>query len=205
MFLYHGTDHISARNIIESGIDFGKCDRLTDNARGFYLSTKKDFAIERAYTMTMPGKRPAVVEMQYSEELANKNLRILNFDAVTEDWQFFVAFNRLGLEHFSTMNLLFPEKRHNLNFMYDVVTDVPADARISEKTYRIEEIIKKVSKQKTMAGKYRKDVLGLIRSISTGSIDPQARQYSFHTRRSLMYLKSARIIDMDFTYNGEER
>lgn len=205
MLLYHGTDHTSARNIIKSGIDFGRCDRFTDNARGFYLSAKMKFAEERAYTMTMPGKRPAVVEMQYSEELANQNLRVLCFDTATEDWQFFVAFNRLVLEHFATMNAFFPKKMHNLNFTYDVVIDIPADARISEKTYRIEEIIKKASEQDTVAGKYKGDVLDLIRSISIGSIDPQARQYSFHTKRSLMYLKNARIIDTDFTYNGEDR
>lgn len=205
MLLYHGTKYISARNIVESGIDFSKCDRLTDNARGFYLSRKMEFAADRAHFMAMPGERAAVVEMQYDEENANKELRVLNFDNVSEDWQFFVAFNRTGLEHFAIMNSFFPEKLHNLNSMYDVVIDIPADARISAKTYEIEKILETASKRENIAEKYKGDVLRLIRSISTGNIDPQARQYSFHTQRSLTYLKNARIIETGFAYNEEER
>lgn len=201
MFLYHGTSYRSARNIVESGIDFKKCDPLTDNARGFYLSEKMEFAAERARCMTMPGEKAAVVEMQYDEKRANNDLRVLTFEEVSEDWQFFVAFNRTGQEQFATMNSLFPERLHNLNLLYDVVIDIPADARISEKTYKIEQILNIVSEQENMAERYRSDVLRLIRSINIGNIDPQARQYSFHTRRSLTYLKNARIIETGFTYN----
>lgn len=58
-----------------------------------------------------------------------------------------------------------------------------------------------VSEQENMAERYRGDALRLIRSISIGNIDPRARQYSFHTRRFLTYLKNARIIETSFTHN----
>lgn len=201
MFLYHGTSYRSARNIVESGIDYRKCDPLTDNARGFYLSEKMEFAAERARCMTMPGEKAAVVEMQYDEKRANNDLRVLTFEDVSEDWQFFVAFNRTGEEHFAIMNSFFPNKLHNLNLLYDVVIDIPADARISEKTYKIEQILNMALRHGDRAERYKMSVLRLIRSISTGNIDPQAKQYSFHTRRALTYLDSARIIYADITYN----
>lgn len=118
MLLYHGTKYVSACNIVEYGIDFKKCDRLTDNARGFYLSAKEEFAAERARFVAGSEERAA---------------------------QFFVAFNRTGLEHFAIMNSFFPGKLHNLNFMYDVVIDIPADARISQK----KEILEAASKQES--------------------------------------------------------
>lgn len=194
MLLYHGTSHVSAENIMESGIDFRKCDLLTDNGRGFYLSGKREFADERARYITMPGETAAVVEMQYDEEEARKKLRVLAFEGVSEEWQFFVAFNRTGEKYFAIMNHFFPGKLHNLKFSYDVVVDIPADARISQKTYEIEQILDMASRQGFKAERYKMCVLQLIRSISIGNIDPQAKQYSFHTRRALNYLNSARII-----------
>lgn len=68
MLLYHGTDNVSAENILIYGIDFEKSDRFTDNARGFYLSKNKEFAEERARTMTFAPYKPVVIEMYFDEE-----------------------------------------------------------------------------------------------------------------------------------------
>lgn len=200
MYLYHGTNYISAINIVESGVDFEKCDPLTDNGRGFYLSEKKEFADRRAHYMETSASRAAVVEMQYDEERANRELKVLRFADGSMDWQFFVAFNRTGPEYFETMNALFPGKRNNLSCMYDVVIDIPADAKISLKTHEIESVLKKVSESKNRITHYKKEVIRLIRSISIGDIDPQARQYSFHTQQSLAYLRDARIIETGVVY-----
>ncbi len=196
MLLYHGTDNLSAENIITSGVDFGKCDRFTDNARGFYLSKNKEFAEERARTMTFAPQKPVVVEMYFDEEKAKKNLNIRHFDSVTDEWKFFVAINRTGLEKFILMNSFFPNQLHNLDYKYDVVVDIPADAGISAITDKIDFILDDVNNSGRAYEEYRRDILELVNSINEGNVDPEAKQYSFHTVRSLKYLENARIINV---------
>lgn len=196
MLLYHGTDNVSAENIKTFGVDFSKCDRFTDNARGFYLSKNKDFAKERARTMTFSPKRPVVIEMYFDEEAAKKNLNIRNFEHVTDDWKFFVAFNRTGIEKLDLMNSFFPNKLHNLDFKYDVVIDIPADAGISSITDKIDLILDDVNIFKGFLKARRKDILKLINSICEGNVDPRAKQYSFHTSCALKYLRFSRIINV---------
>lgn len=194
MLLYHGTDNLAAKNITTCGIDFDKCDRFTDNARGFYLSKDKEFAKERARTMTFAPYKPVVIEMYFNEEKARKNLSIKTFDRITDDWKFFVAFNRTGFEKFKLMNSFFPNKLHNLDYKYDVVIDIPADARISLITDKIDRILDDVNNLRKPLKAYRRDVLELIYSINEGNVDLDAKQYSFHTARSLKYLELSRII-----------
>lgn len=195
MLLYHGTDNGSAENIITCGVDFNKCDRFTDNARGFYLSKNKEFAKERARTMTFSPDKPVVIEMYFDEEEAKKNLNIRNFEHTTDDWKFFVAFNRTGLDKFDLMNSFFPNKLHNLDFKYDVVIDIPADAGISSITDKIDLILDDVNTLKRPLKVCRENVLELINSICEGNVEPEAKQYSFHTARSLKYLRFRRIIN----------
>lgn len=198
MFLYHGTDNFSAQNIIQTGIDFQRCDRFTDNARGFYLSKSIEFAEERAKTMTFSPLRPVVIRMNFDEEKAMNHLNIRKFEGITDDWRYFVAFNRSGLERFYLMNTLFPNKIHNLDFKYDVVVDIPADARISSITDQIDLKLADFDRHEgtTESYTYKKEVRQLIHLINTGSVDLKAEQYSFHTRRSLRYLENPCIIDI---------
>lgn len=196
MLLYHGTDNLSAENIITYGVDFKKCDRFTDNARGFYLSKNKEFAEERARTMTFAPRKPVVIEMYFDEETAKKNLNIRNFDDITDEWRIFVAINRTGLEKFNLMNSFFPDQLHNLDYKYDVVVDIPADAGISAITDKIDLILDDVNNSRKPFEEYRRDILELINSINEGNVDPEAKQYSFHTIRSLKYLGNTRIINV---------
>lgn len=196
MLLYHGTDNLSAENIITNGVDFSKCDRFTDNARGFYLSRNKDFAEERARTMTFAPHKPVVIEMYFDEEKAKKNLNIRNFDNITDEWRMFVAFNRIGLEKFDLMNSFFSNQLHNLDYKYDVVVDTPADAGISSITDKIDLILDDINNLRMPFMTCRRDILELINSINEGNVNPDAKQYSFHTDRSLKYLQNPRIINM---------
>lgn len=193
MFLYHGTDNLSAENIINFGVDFKKCDCFTDNARGFYLTSNKKFAEVRASVMTFSPQRPVVIEMYFDEESARKKLNILQFDDVSDDWRFFVAFNRAGLEHYELMNLYFPQKINNLTYRYDLVIDIPADAKISRITDRIDSLLDDVDKGQAPPEAFRNEILKNIKSINAGDIDLQSKQYSFHTAQSLNFLKVVRI------------
>lgn len=188
MLLYHGTDDMSAQNILANGINFSLCDRFTDNGRGFYLSVNQQFALRRADVMTKSPRKPVVLEMYYNEKLANKNLNILHFDTMSEEWKFFVIFNRVGIEYYEIMNDFFPKKRHNLKATYDIVIDIPADAKISDRTYHIEKELKKFLATGDRE-KCRQNILNLIRSVTIGEGSAQARQISFHTDRALDYLK----------------
>lgn len=196
MLLYHGTDNFSAENIITYGVDFNKCDRFTDNARGFYLSKNKGFAEERARTMTFAPYKPVVIEMYFDEEKAKEKLNVRNFENITDDWRFFVAFNRIGLEKYDLMNIFFPNKLHNLDYKYDVVIDIPADAGISSITDKIDLILDNVNNFEHSIKVHKKDILELINSINEGNLNPDAKQYSFHTARSLEYLGFPRIINI---------
>lgn len=196
MLLYHGTDNLSAKNIITYGVDFKKCDRFTDNARGFYLSKNKEFAEKRARTMTFAPRKPVVIEMYFDEEKAKKNLNIRHFDNITDEWRIFVAINRTGLEKFNIMNSFFPDQLHNLDYKYDVVVDIPADAGISAITDKIDLILDDVNNSRKTFEEYRRDILELINSINEGNVNPEAKQYSFHTIRSLKYLENPRIINV---------
>lgn len=120
MLLFHGTDILSAENIIKSGVNFEICDQYTDNGRGFYLTNNKAFAEVRASVITLPPQKPVVVEIFFDENRAKEELNILRFDETTDDWRFFVAFNRTGLEHYSVMSSYFPQKINNLNHSYDI-------------------------------------------------------------------------------------
>lgn len=188
MLLYHGTSNISAHNIVTHGIDFGLCDEFTDNGRGFYLSQRREFAERRAEVMTPQSETPVVITMEFDEGNAAGKLNILRFGQASDDWQFFVVFNRIGKEYYKVLNELFPGKAHNLYAAYDVVIDVPADARISSKTRAIEKLVKEfVVVQDRIV--YRERILKEIASVAIGNERAQAKQVSFHTDRSLKYLK----------------
>lgn len=194
MLLYHGTDNLSAENIAIYGVDFNKCDPFTDNARGVYLTNNKKFAEVRASVMTFSPQIPVVIEMHFDEESARKKLNILQFDNINDDWRFFVAFNRAGLEHYKLMNSSFPQKINNLTFCYDIVIDVPADAKISSITDAIDNLL--YNAEMIHPPRFRNEILKNIKLINAGGIDLESKQYSFHTMQSLNFLKVNRILNV---------
>ena len=159
------------------------------------MSQSEKFAELRARTMTFAPRKPVVIVMDFDEENAEKNLNIRHFDSITDEWKFFVAINRAGLENFSVMNSFFPDQLHNLDYKYDVVVDIPADAGISVITDQMDCILDDVNHLNKPFEECKKDILKLIHSINEGNVDPAAKQFSFHTVRSLKYLRYTRIIE----------
>ncbi|MCM1112804.1 MAG: DUF3990 domain-containing protein [Muribaculum sp.] len=188
MLLYHGTDNLSAENILKSGVKFEICDQYTDNGRGFYLTNNREFAEVRASVMSLPPKIPVVIEMFFDENRAKEELNILRFDETSDDWRLFVTFNRAGLEHYNVMSLYFPQKLNNLNHFYDIVIDYPADSGISNITDKIDKLLDKAKESPKPLKVYRNKLIRQINLINVGNSDLLSKQYSFHTIRSLKFL-----------------
>ena len=160
------------------------------------MTNDKKFAETRASVMTFLPQKPVVIEMFFDEDAAGRKLNILRFDDITDEWKFFVAFNRVGSEHLDLMNLCFSQKIHNLDYFYDVVVDVPADAGISAVTDRIDRLLDDLDEGRIPMEAARNEILKNIMSINIGDIDINSKQYSFHTKDSLQYLKMMRISDV---------
>lgn len=115
MKLYHGS------NIEIDKIDLNKSRNFKDFGRAFYLSDDEQQAWERAYTaITMWGGEPKVTAFEFDEHnIALKELKVLRFEAYTEDWADFIFVNR---------NRTKPAYKHD----YDIVYGPIANDRIGE-------------------------------------------------------------------------
>ena len=89
MKLFHGTDLISAENIIKNGISIGIGRPFMDFGRGFYTTPRLAQAIEWANGTLAP----CVLSM----ELDESDLKVKGFDYPTKEWAAFVIQNRFGL------------------------------------------------------------------------------------------------------------
>ena len=150
--------------------------------------------------MAEPNGKPCVVEFEFDLENAKQKLDILYLRDNSVQWRFFVAFNRLGKQYFEVLNSMFPHVLSNMNDgrLFDIVVDVPADAGISKLLEKIEETLKKyilVTKEHPHLDHrikkfYKMKIRSMILSISIGNTSQiRALQYSFHTERSLVFLK----------------
>ena len=109
MILYHGTntDFQQIRlDMSRVGKDFGY---------GFYLTTDKQVATRQAERKLLQyGTGTKVVQCYYLDEKKLDGLKVLRFDAYTEEWADFILLNRQNKE------------RHSLH-NYDVVVGPIAD------------------------------------------------------------------------------
>lgn len=193
MIVYHGTDSISANQIIDGGIDFSKCNHYTDNAIGFYVTASEIFAYERAKQIC--GRKnisvqdeqifnPVVVAFDFDETKAKQNCNCLEFNCTSVEWKSFVFANRLGENYFNKYIKLFQFYENNLDLKYDIVFDPTADSAIASV----------VDNFKHGSGKRTKEVIvKLISNIDVGSGN-WSSQISFHTRKSLEYLSNPHLI-----------
>ena len=88
--LYHGSYlHIER-------IDLTKSRPYKDFGQAFYLSDDEQQAWERAYAaITLWGGEPCVTEYEFDESLMTSGqLKVLRFDAYTEEWADFIFANR---------------------------------------------------------------------------------------------------------------
>ncbi len=88
--LYHGS------NVLIDKIDLTKSRPFKDFGKAFYLSPVEQQAWERAYAaITMWGGAPEVTVFAFDEKvLTSGELRVLRFDAYTEEWADFIFANR---------------------------------------------------------------------------------------------------------------
>lgn len=89
MILYHGT------NEPFEAIDLSRSKPNKDFGRGFYLSADKEQAIEMAKAKVDQLEHGTPTVMAYEmDELRISDLKVLRFDAYSEDWAKFILLNR---------------------------------------------------------------------------------------------------------------
>lgn len=164
MILYHGS------NVEIEDIDFQKCRLYKDFGQGFYLTTLKEQAQKMAQRVArIYGGKPCINQYVFDEWALNDgNISVKIFDAPVKDWALFVINNRnRDYKDISSLEC-------NHDNKYDVVIGPIAND----------------------------DLALLFRQFSKGFIDVDilvkemkykklTNQYSFHTEKSLSYLKKA--------------
>lgn len=131
MILYHGTDCISAKAIVNNGIDLTLSRKGTDFGRGFYTTPVKQFAIERAIQKAKSkGEKPALVYLEVEDDWLQlyklNGLSIKIFKGTSKEWFQFTINNRTGAEYVKQLGL----RDHNLYNRYDIVTGPTVDSDI---------------------------------------------------------------------------
>ena len=120
MILYHGT------NEPFEAIDLSHSKPNKDFGRGFYLSADKEQAIEMAKAKVDQLESGTPTVMAYElDELQMDKLKVLRFDAYSEEWAKFILLNR---------NNASSKPAHN----YDIVIGPIANDRVGVQLWRYE-------------------------------------------------------------------
>jgi len=164
MILYHGS------NMPINKIDLTQCRPYKDFGKGFYLTTIEEQAVNMAKRVSkIFGGIPYVTSFEFDDAcLKNKSLSVKIFDTPSTDWAMFVLNNRN--KNFGDIS----DSMCNHDNKYDIVTGAIAND----------------------------DIALLFRTFERGLIDIEkltkdmeykelTDQYSFHTIRSLEYLKKS--------------
>jgi len=165
MILYHGS------NIPIDEIDLTKCRPYKDFGRGFYLTTIEEQAVVMSKRVSkIFGGVPYVTAFAFDDScLKNQSLSVKIFDTPSTDWAMFVINNRN--KNFGNV----ADSMCNHDNKYDIVVGAVAND----------------------------DIALLFRTFERGLIDIEkltkdmeykklTDQYSFHTKKSLEYLKKLR-------------
>ncbi|MDE7220306.1 MAG: DUF3990 domain-containing protein [Oscillospiraceae bacterium] len=188
MTVYHGTDSISANNILDTGINVKYGNESVDNAAGFYMTPNKTFAMQRAKMAAARVRsfhkgevvEPAVLEIELDLSDAG-SLRIKEFDGCSYEWKEFVFYNRLGWRFLRKWALF--SKNHNLDAKYDIVIDETADAGVND--------IISDSRYRNDLG----DLTSIIMQIERSTRPDWDKQVSLHTARAVRScVRSIRIV-----------
>ncbi len=191
LYIYHGTDLISANAIVNNGIDFKKSMKSTDNGIGFYTTPSFEFAKNRAIMMSkqrsFAGETvlPAVVKMTFNDNAQYDDYSVKTFDGTNNEWKYFVAANRLGVKKVKKLSEIFAQYDNNLDLKYDIVKDETADSEIGMIINRIK-----------FSSLSNEDIVSLIESVDIGRVSVWANQISFHTKRSIDCLSQFEIINV---------
>lgn len=191
LYIYHGTDLVSANAIVNNGIDFKKSTKSTDNGIGFYTTPSFEFAKNRAIMMSkqrsLTGETafPAVIKINLNDDFQNSNYSIKTFDRTNNEWKYFVVANRLGTKKTKKLSEIFSQHDNNFDFKYDIVIDETADSEIGMIVNRIK-----------FASLSNEDINLLINSVDVGQAPIWASQISFHTKKSIECLSQFEIINI---------
>lgn len=155
MILYHGT------NESFETIDLSRSKPNKDFGRGFYLSADKDQALEMAKAKVDQLESGTPTVMAYEVDVPKMDeLKVLRFDAYSEEWAKFILLNR---------NNASGKPAHD----YDIVIGPIANDRVGVQLWRYE----------TQAI----DLLTLVRNLQY--MKGVTIQYYFGTERAIKLLK----------------
>ena len=155
MILYHGT------NASFEAIDLSRSRPNKDFGRGFYLSADKEQALEMAKVKVEQFESGTPTVMAYEfDETQMAQLKVLHFDAYSEDWARFILLNR---------NNASAEPAHD----YDIVIGPIANDRVGVQLWRYE--------TQTI------DLATLVRNLQY--MKGVTIQYYFGTERAIKLLK----------------
>ena len=167
MRVFHGS------NIEINHIDFSKCRPFKDFGRGFYLTTiRRQAEMMANRVVRIYGGVPCITVYELDENIfLDSEIKVRVFERPNREWALFVINNRN--RNFNPAS----DKECNLDNKYDMVTGPIADD----------------------------DLALLFRQFSNGMIDVDTlvremeykkltNQFSFHTEKSLKYLKKVEVI-----------
>lgn len=177
MLLYHGTISSGADNIIKNGISLSKGKLKVDFGQGFYTTPSLEFAKSTAVNkanktnsyMRAEHVKPYVLTYEFNELAANNTCNILSFTETDLDWTQFIINNRNGNDYVSHIGSDF----HNIAHRYDIVKGAIADKDI----VLLAKLLNDTNKKATI-----ENIKNIIYHYDT-------QQISFHTYKSLSYLK----------------
>ena len=166
MFLYHGTDLISAKSIyLENFINVYAGKRSSDFGPGFYMSNSRENAIRWANRKAiLRQKEPAVITLDFDLEKAKEYIEFFQDDI---RWARFIINNRNGLDYINAI----PFKEHNLDRRYLITCGRIADKNVFD-------IADELCKTNTML----QDVTLLLNKT-------YPIQYVLHTKYSVQFVK----------------
>lgn len=185
MIVFHGTDSISAQNIINNGIDINYGETSVDNGKGFYMTPSYEFALKRAETVALRKSKfnnitvtPTVLKIEFDID-AVEDISLKEFETCSFDWKEFIFNNRIGIRFINKWGI--KTDNHNLDYKYDVVINETADNDVTS-------IISKI--------RYGKDISQLkneIGKIEKSNSTYWDKQISIHSPKGCACVKSIEI------------
>ena len=163
MILYHGT------NLFFDNVDLNKCADYKDFGKGFYTTSIYEQAVQMAYRKTKTyGGKPCVYTYEVPDNLLRiKSLHIKVFNKTSTNWAKFVINNR------DKFFADFDSPICNRNLQFDIVFGPVANDTLT-----------------TLIQQFRNKFISESMLLSGMRYHAPSNQYSFHTEKSLKYLKT---------------
>lgn len=188
MIVYHGTDSLSADNIMNNGIDVTYGEQSVDNGKGFYMTPNYEFAFKRAQTAASKLSKfyetdvsPVVLKIEIDIPTSG-DIVVKEFPECTYEWKEFIFYNRIGMRFIKKWQI--ETDNHNLDCKYDIVIDETADNGLTT-------IISDI--------RYDKDISNLTEEISKIEKSPSAywdKQVSVHSKKGCSCISSIEICNI---------